>query len=330
MVSAYNAENHIRRCVNSILAQSFTDYEVVLFDDASTDSTLSIIKQYAADYPDKVVVGHSSINLGPGGGKNAGMGMAKGRYICFCDSDDFLGKNYLLHINDALLAGDYPDILVSAFTETDLQGNERYTRIFTDPMKGLFQSYAGWTRQYKREFIEKRQLSIPAGRVLEDVLFLSAIVLEDPSVAVNTHAEYYYVDNPNSITNTSMKSFIKGAIELEMDYYSKLAEKHTRTNKKDLLHYLTLRCVCWHLLKGGAGIGTEKMEREYETAFSMLAKICPDWQKSRQISWLRPEDERQLVRYVVQSVKLLNRLGLSKWFFSLYAKVNLEKLWPKL
>ena len=330
VVSAYNASTHLRRCVDSILGQSFTNFELVLFDDASSDDTPEIMRNYEALHPGKIKAVISPVNFGPGGGKNEGMRYASGEYICFCDSDDYFARDYLLHISEAIQRGGHPDIVVSGFTETDADGNIRYSRVFPEPEKGLFQSYAGWSRQHKKEFIDKHNLFIPAGRVLEDVLFISAIILHNPSVASNVHAEYFYMDNPRSVSNTYMKSFINGVIELEMGYLGKLANKLAGTEKMDLLRYFALRCVCWHLLKSGSGVGAEAMRREYDKAFGLLNSIFPDWQKSREISWLRPAHERRLVRFVAQTIKVLSKVKLSRFFFVSYSRINLERFWPKL
>lgn len=91
IVPVYNAEKYLRRCVDSILAQTFTDFELLLIDDGSKDNSLEICNEYAAN-DTRVKVFHKE-NGGASSARNVGLEFAQGDFIMFCDSDDELVAN---------------------------------------------------------------------------------------------------------------------------------------------------------------------------------------------------------------------------------------------
>ena len=95
IMGVYNGENTVRASIDSILNQTFTDWEFVICDDASTDSTLSILNEYKEKYPDKFVILHNEKNLMLSGSLNRCLEVAKGEYIARMDADDISVINRL-------------------------------------------------------------------------------------------------------------------------------------------------------------------------------------------------------------------------------------------
>ena len=90
IVPVYNSENFIDKCVNSLLNQTLSEIEIVLIDDASTDNSLEILKNHEKQCPEKIRIIHLPINLRQGGARNCGIEIAKGEYLGFVDSDDWI------------------------------------------------------------------------------------------------------------------------------------------------------------------------------------------------------------------------------------------------
>jgi len=88
IVPVYNAEKYLNRCIDSILKQTFTDLEIILVDDGSTDDSLKICEEYQKQ-DDRIIVIHKD-NRGSTSARKAGVRIAKGAYIAFVDSDDWL------------------------------------------------------------------------------------------------------------------------------------------------------------------------------------------------------------------------------------------------
>lgn len=93
IIPVYNAEKYLRRCIESVLSQSFTDFELILVDDGSKDSSPQICDEYVAK-DDRVRVIHKE-NGGVSAARNDGLDIAKGEYVTFIDSDDWVKKEYL-------------------------------------------------------------------------------------------------------------------------------------------------------------------------------------------------------------------------------------------
>ena len=91
IVPVYNVEKYLKRCIDSILNQSFTDFELILVDDGSTDNSGKIIDEYALK--DKRIKVIHKENGGQGSARNRGLDIAKGNYIGFVDSDDWIHKD---------------------------------------------------------------------------------------------------------------------------------------------------------------------------------------------------------------------------------------------
>ncbi len=85
----YNKEPYIEKCITSVLEQSFTDYEFIIIDDASTDNSISIIKNYQQKEPGKIKFIQNEKNIGMAAGYNKAIPVAKGDLVCLIDSDDF-------------------------------------------------------------------------------------------------------------------------------------------------------------------------------------------------------------------------------------------------
>lgn len=99
IVPVYNTEKFLPRCLDSLLKQRFTDYEVILIDDCSTDSSLAVCQSYAArDSRIKII---QSKHLGVGTVRNLGLDNAKGKYIMFCDSDDYVEPDWIEELFNA-------------------------------------------------------------------------------------------------------------------------------------------------------------------------------------------------------------------------------------
>ncbi len=93
IIPVYNAQEGIKQCMDSLLNQSFTDFEIILLNDGSTDNSLEVIKKYAADNDFIRVIDKE--NEGVAKTRNKGIQLANGKYIVFIDNDDFVDSDYL-------------------------------------------------------------------------------------------------------------------------------------------------------------------------------------------------------------------------------------------
>src|SRR5690349_12045451 len=109
VLPVYRVQAYLRECLDSILEQSFTDFEVIAVDDCSPDHSGAILDEYAAR-DSRVRVVHLERNVGLGEARNAGLGHTHGEYVWFVDSDDWIAPGALAAVADRLRTAE-PDVL---------------------------------------------------------------------------------------------------------------------------------------------------------------------------------------------------------------------------
>ena len=172
IIPNYNNAPWLRRCLDSALAQKFTSYEVIIVDDASTDGSLDIIREYQDKFRKN---GHQVLTLGlyrkcyNGGTRNVGLNMASGDYVLYIDSDDCYADDMCLtEIYNALVANDMPDLLRYNYLLCK-DGNEQLVRL--SDQKTIAQivsdvNVACWLKCVKHE----KAVRFPENTLMEDVV----------------------------------------------------------------------------------------------------------------------------------------------------------------
>ena len=114
IIPVYNVEKYLTQCLDSVLSQSYSDLQVILIDDGSTDNSGAICDEYAAKDP-RIIVIHQK-NAGAAAAKNAGLRIATGKYLSFVDSDDYLEPDAYSHLV-AMLESQQADVIQCAFND---------------------------------------------------------------------------------------------------------------------------------------------------------------------------------------------------------------------
>lgn len=110
IIPIYNAEKYLESCLDSLIQQNYTDFELILVNDCSLDSSYSICKKYAKDNKNIILINQEK-NLGVSAARNRGIEIAKGSYILFVDSDDFVTSNYFETI-DKIISNNKAELFV--------------------------------------------------------------------------------------------------------------------------------------------------------------------------------------------------------------------------
>lgn len=134
IVPVYNVEKYVKDCLDSVLRQSFDEYEVICVDDGSTDNSYAVVREYARENS-RIKLFHQE-NQGQSVARNVAMQYAKGEYLCFLDSDDMLVEDALCKMWDAVKE-DMPDILsyevaCLLYENSQLENKDEYYRIAKD------------------------------------------------------------------------------------------------------------------------------------------------------------------------------------------------------
>lgn len=199
IIPAYNREKFIGKCIQSALAQSIRDIEIIAVDDGSTDGTGKICDSFAkSDRRIKVV--HQP-NGGVSAARQAGIDMAVGEWTCFLDSDDTLPKEALERYSKKF--SENPDIIVSGCTHTlDVGG-------FVSGITDYSICPALWGKMFKTDFVKKNMPALPRDLVMgEDMI--ANLVLGRNALRIATIPELQYnvtLDNATSVMKTFKKNF---------------------------------------------------------------------------------------------------------------------------
>ena len=215
IVPVYNVELYLEACLNSILGQSFSDFEVILVDDGSSDHSGAICDEYK-NKDSRVIVIHQD-NQGLSGARNTGLKVARGDYITFVDSDDVLAGNYLWILYDALIkenadissciCHDFMDGTMHEFPESVYTGDTDC--LVCDGKTALLELYKGNPlvligspfKLYKRAVL--KDLRFPVGRLHEDQAFTPLALYKAGKIVFVDSRAYYYRVRKQSITHQS-------------------------------------------------------------------------------------------------------------------------------
>ena len=198
LIPAYNVEKYINKCLSSIKEQAFSNYEVIIINDGSTDRTLDICKEYEKS-DNRFIVYHQT-NRGIAYTRNRLLELAKGEWIVFVDADDYVNSDFLLAFYECLNRNDNADVLISDYTSWN---NENVFTPYKETFKNkidYLQKLLGWrmantslwAKAIRRSLILKHNFKFEKDITLgEDLCFVSRL--------------FYYADN---IIHTPSNTYI--------------------------------------------------------------------------------------------------------------------------
>lgn len=208
IVPVYNAEKYLNRCVDSILSQTMTDFELLLIDDGSKDNSGRICDEYA-EKDARVRVFHKP-NGGVSSARNLGLDNAKGKWITFVDADDRCSCNYLEHLLSKV--DDDTDLIISYAVICDSTGEKaevypeyrvnatNFERLFVD--SDMHWHTSPWAKLYRASIIYENSLRFnEMMHIGEDADFLFSFMLITDKIYVSSDTDYYYTcDVSGSLT----------------------------------------------------------------------------------------------------------------------------------
>lgn len=200
IVPVYNGEKTIKKCLDSILAQTLKEIEVIVVNDNSTDSTLDVLKSYKK----KIVVINNEENLGPAGSRNKGLAKAKGKFIGFVDADDYIDENMYKTMLDNM--SDDTDLVCCS--RYNVKGGELKPIINESKTTNIKEfsktsSYT-WDKLYRKSIIDDNNIYFPERySYAEDFCFLMKYKFYSNKMIILDEPLYYYkYDSFGSITNS--------------------------------------------------------------------------------------------------------------------------------
>lgn len=272
IIPVYNVEKYLKRCLDSVVNQTYKNLEIILIDDGCTDGSGNICDEYAAK--DKRIIVIHKENGGLSNARNKGLDICTGEYISFIDSDDWIEKDFYEYVFNNVKNS---DLLIFDYYITNGKNSKRikYKNIefeiskekcLMELTKAEIQSYA-WNKVYKVNLFD--DIRFPKGRNYEDQAIMHLIVEKSTKIKYCNKAFYNYYQNQNGITHT--------------------------VNYKNYRDFLYVNILRGRFLKN-------KYPKVYEYhlnyIYSAISKLC----------WLYKNDEGYVIRYQFLRKFILSRL----------------------
>ena len=212
IVPVYNCEKYLEQCINSILQQSYKDFELILLNDGSSDSSLEICRKYS-DLDNRIVLINQE-NIGVSNTRKKGITLARGNYICFIDSDDYIDKEYLnvlfQNINEqsidivccnSINFGDKSKEPINIECDEIIKNKER---LYSDYFSRYRYTCTLWGKLIDKRILE--DLTFPNMRYAEDTFLMLKIFNRVECIKIIKYSGYNYRIQSQSATSTIRES----------------------------------------------------------------------------------------------------------------------------
>lgn len=264
VVPVYNAEKYIGVCVNSVLEQTYSNFELLLINDGSKDCTLEVLKSYK----DSRIKVYSFENQGAGKTRNKGIQLSRGKYITFIDSDDYIDKDYLERLHQEIQDN---DVLISGYKKVSL---EDHSLMYVSKPKvsvwDEFRYVATWGKLYSLDFLKNNHIEYEKFVLGEDVYMNIKCNSLTNKVRVIDYAGYNYCFNPNSLTQS--KKSVQGNNDILMLLNKIQSTLNLDKYKKKYIDYFYLKTVVQYLLMQANVLEKISYSKIYNESFDFLKK----------------------------------------------------------
>lgn len=235
IVPIYKVERYLNRCVESIVRQTYQNLEIILVDDGSPDRCPAICDAWARK-DQRIRVIHKQ-NGGLSDARNAGIDLAKGGWLAFVDSDDYLELNMYERMlgeaddtqADMVICNFYWQSLITHkrvhFNDDKTYTNMEYLNLFF--VDKPVESTVAWNKLYKRElFFADEYIRYPVGKLHEDEFTTYKLIYSAKTIRVISDALYHYVQREKSIMSSFTTKNLQNSIEAIKEYIPWIKEKH--------------------------------------------------------------------------------------------------------
>ncbi len=214
IIPLFNKEKYIEDCINSVLQQTYQDFELIIVDDCSTDHSLVIVKKIVTD---KIKIVNHNINKGLATTRNTGIRNANGKYITFLDADDLYTSTFLEKISS--LVKKFPESKIIGTNYWKFDAQKKYT---PDNLTTISENYAGYINFFENSY--KESLVIPSSLVInsdlndelkyfdenldffEDVDFFIKNIIKNKLIYTSEKLSMYRINIPGKMSNENLSN----------------------------------------------------------------------------------------------------------------------------
>ena len=280
IVPFYNVENYIEKCLQTLVGQTLDDIEIILVNDGSKDRSMVVVEKFLEQYPEKIVYLEKE-NGGLSDARNYAIPYAKGEYIAFLDSDDYVEKTMYKDMYELAKKEDsdmvecdfyweYPDKEKIDTGVTYSGKNEMLEKV----------RVVAWNKLIKKEILDKTKIQFPKGLRYEDVEFTYKLVPFLDKVSFLKKPCIHYVQRDGSISNVQNErnGEIFDVLENVIEFYK---ENDIYDQFKNELEYVYVRYAFCSSLLRIVKIPDENLQQQLlDKTWKNVTTKFPDWKKN--------------------------------------------------
>mgnify|MGYP002574599501 FL=1 len=303
IVPVYKVEKYLEKCIESIIKQTYTNLQIILVDDGSPDNCGKICDEYAKKDL-RIEVIHKA-NGGLSDARNVGISKAKGRYIGFVDSDDYIKEDmYEILLNlikkydaDVSICNLYDVIDGNECIRNKENGIREYSRL--DILKEVLldkniQSYA-WNKLYEKELFD--EIKYPIGKKYEDIGTTFYLFEKCNKIVVTSEPEYYYLKRADSLVNNVTESTILDYTEIIIQRYLYI-KQNIKELRKYNNYYLAKTLITAHNDIENLENISEGMQQRYKKLYELVLEIIKS--NNKDIDELFSEEQKSALENLIK------------------------------
>lgn len=280
IVPFYNVEKYIEKCLQTLVNQTLEDIEIILVNDGSKDNTIDIVKKYQKEYPQKIIYLEKE-NGGLSDARNYAIPYAKGEYIAFLDSDDYVETTMYQEMYEIAKKENSDMVECNFIWEYPNKSRIDIGTTYNGKHEMLEKvRVVAWNKLIKREILEKSKVQFPKGCRYEDVEFTYKLIPYLEKVSFCKTPMVHYIQRIGSITNIQNKrnAEIFDVMEHVIEYYKK-NNMYTEYYKE--LEYVYVRYAFCSSFLRIVKIKDSKIRKELlEMTWNKVYTNFPDWKKN--------------------------------------------------
>lgn len=312
IIPIYNAEKNLRVCLDSIMHQTYNNFEVILINDGSTDSSSQIIKEYLKK--DNRFKCFNQKNSGVAIARNNGIKYAKSKFLMFMDNDDKIDNNYLESMLNEM--DEKTDIVIDGYKRETYDGKILFERKMENSPICKYIQNACWGKLYRKDIITKSKACFLNSPIADDFYFDAILYNSTAKIKYVNLLGYHWLFNNESLSNTSNKG-LKYTEDL-INVFESITKDIS--NKNDELEFFYLRSFMYYILFSCKKVSKNIIYASYDRLFNYLKDVYPNYQRNKYIGIFKKGDNFK-VRIIIVLFIFLQRLNLIKPFIYLYSRI---------
>lgn len=358
IVPIYNGEKRIKKCIESILHQTYSNIELILIDDGSSDASYEIaeaaVKPKKAEGREIVLIRQE--NQGVADTRNYGISIASGEYVTFVDQDDYIMPEYCERYMRAAEQGvpntakrdtgiaaeqrklhcegqngknsvrkDGADIVIGGFRRVTDEGKVTRTVALSPAEWSKFVVTAPWAHIYRTAFIRENNIQFLSTGIGEDIYFNLCACACTERVVIIEDTSYRWVDNPISVSNSKQNTINEKSNPMILLQALKKRLPENNMLGKEYEEYYFMRYIVWYFFFTIRGSRKKDVAAMYGRMMKWLQKYYPSYRKNPNIRLCRPKGDSFSIRAIVWLFYRLERFHMMPNALLFLAGRNSEK-----